>query len=540
MQQIAKENGGKCLSKKYNGIGNLHEWVCKEGHIFTMSPQYMKRGHWCPQCKKIKYQDGILKRLQDCAESQGGKCLSEKFVKFHAKIKFECNKGHIWDALPQHILYWSWCLECSKNRRSINIERLQELATKKNGKCLSEEIIDKNSLLNWECEHGHVWQSKAVNIIKGGWCPICNNSKKLIKIEQTLEILKNKGGKIISGDCRNISNRVLLQCEKGHIWKWKLERIYKGDWCKECIKEDTIKDIKEIIRKKNIKLLTEDINNSKAIELQCENNHRWKISHPYLMKVTYCRKCNSEKNFHSIKELHELAAKHNGKCLSENYINNITPIKMQCEKGHIWKTRPRNLFNGGWCRKCKLNNITIDDINNLAAEKKGKCLIENIKDLKTRLLWQCEKEHQWRDTYSSVLNGAWCKKCNSGKKFHSIKEVQEIAAKNRGECLSDKYINNVKPLQMQCELGHIWYASPRSLFRGNWCPECRKGDITMEEVMNLATKRNGKCLTEKITNIHMAILWECEKKHKWITSIKNLLFGNWCPECSKTKEKIEG
>lgn len=50
--------------------------------------------------------------------------------------------------------------------------------------------------------------------------------------------------------------------------------------------------------------------------------------------------------------MQELARLKDGKCLSEKYINIDTKLLWECEKGHQWETIPYLIKTGSWCPKC--------------------------------------------------------------------------------------------------------------------------------------------------------------------------------------------
>ena len=57
----------------------------------------------------------------------------------------------------------------------------------------------------------------------------------------------------------------------------------------------------------------------------------------------------------------KIAKRKNGEILSKIYINNSTPMKFKCKKGHKWFARPDKINNQGtWCPECagtKRNSI---------------------------------------------------------------------------------------------------------------------------------------------------------------------------------------
>lgn len=61
-----------------------------------------------------------LRRFNAIAESKSGKCLSDNFVNFDTKLEFECKSGHRWFAYPDNILKGKWCKKCSHKSRVSN------------------------------------------------------------------------------------------------------------------------------------------------------------------------------------------------------------------------------------------------------------------------------------------------------------------------------------------------------------------------------------------------------------------------------------
>jgi hypothetical protein len=57
---------------------------------------------------------------------------------------------------------------------------------------------------------------------------------------------------------------------------------------------------------------------------------------------------------------------------------------------------------------------------------------------------------------------------------YKIEDIIELATDRNVECLSDTYMGYDKPLKFKCEIGHYFEKSPRYLFRGRWCNECKR------------------------------------------------------------------
>jgi hypothetical protein len=244
---------------------------------------------------------------------------------------------------------------------------------------------------------------------------------------------------------------------------------------------------------------------------------------------------------YSIQDMHSLANKYGGKCLSAEYINANTKLKWRCDKGHVWESTPSSVTQGHWCLECsgsKKKNIY--DMHNLAKIRGGNCLSKEYVNNKTKLKWQCNEGHIWEAVPSSVATGTWCPVCGRNKSNDAnkltIEEMQSIAQKRKGKCLSKKYVDSKSKLKWQCEKGHVWEATPSHVNNGTWCPVCAGRHQDIRDMHKLAETREGKCLSSKHINNKTKLTWQCEKGHIWEATPHNIKTGHWCPVCGGSKK----
>ena len=115
--------------------------------------------------------------------------------------------------------------------------------------------------------------------------------------------------------------------------------------------------------------------------------------------------------------------------------------------------------------------LTLAKMQEAAEKLGGECLSTEYKSLRTRMRWRCAKGHVWESQGQNVRRGKWCLRC-SGKMRKSIEEMDEIALSRGGKCLSRQYKNMSTKLRWQCERGHQWMARPHLFKLGQWCPRC--------------------------------------------------------------------
>ena len=217
--------------------------------------------------------------------------------------------------------------------------------------------------MRWRCREGHVWHAKPFGIKQGNWCPKCSYAKagkaRRLTIEDMQEIASSKGGECLSRKYVNTDTKLRWRCEKNHRWRATPNGIKSGHWCPKCTN----------------------------------------------MKIKKAKKLY-------FKKIKDIAKSKGGVCLSKEYVNKDTKLKLKCKEGHIWKTTPRSIKRGHWCPYCAGQHKTIEDMQRLAESKDGICLSKKYLGQKTKLQWKCKEGHRWEATPAYIKNqGAWCPIC---------------------------------------------------------------------------------------------------------------------------------
>lgn len=480
MQKLATKKGGQCLSKRYFNSQSKLKWECEKGHRWEATPSHVKYSTWCPVCGKNR--PLTIKEMQEIAKSHGGKCLSQKYINSQTKLKWKCEKGHVWEAVPNSIKLGTWCFICG-GKELLTIEEMRKIAESHEGKCLSNVYTNSKTRLKWQCNKGHIWEATPLTVKnQKSWCPVCAGIKPLT-ITEMQNIAKSRGGKCLSKQYFNNSTKLKWQCANGHVWEAKPDHVKRNRWCPMCNlgtgERITQKIFESIFGKKfpkvkpnwllnkkgnkmeidgycdELKLgfeyqgeqhykefpifqkkynLTERISDDNLKRKLCKKHGVTLIEIPFNIEfedlynfiILECEKNNifipskeavkieNLEIFHPIdlREMQEIAKSRGGICLSKQYTNNSTKLKWQCARGHIWEARPDKIKLGTWCRTCSgLQLLTIEEMREIAKSHGGKCLSKIYTNTKTKLKWECVKGHIWEATPSNIKRGKWCRKC---------------------------------------------------------------------------------------------------------------------------------
>jgi len=240
LQAGAKERGGQCLSTNYVNVETHLRWKCAAGHEWDARPALIRKGSWCPYCARV--QKLKLDEMQQIARERGGKCVSKTYTNCYTNLFWECARGHRWEASASNVKgrpgrRGSWCRKCYELRAAFqppgNVEKMRDLARTRRGRCLSREYVNANTHIEWECEQGHRWRAIPRTVSAGSWCPTCARNQRLT-LEEFQALAHRRGGKCLSDEYRNEETKLMWQCAAGHKWFANPGGVKKGSWCKEC------------------------------------------------------------------------------------------------------------------------------------------------------------------------------------------------------------------------------------------------------------------------------------------------------------------
>ncbi len=213
--------------------------------------------------------DGHQKDIENIVREKEGRIIGKKWKEVSHRNRpyfhIECNKGHTWWVLKDHLKpkpskpEGSWCphFECKSRTLTDHQREIEDIVRTKRGKIIGNkwreigQKKDKTPYFHIECGEGHKWWVSKINLTpslsrpEGTWCPRCPRGKSLDDHQREIEdIVRTKRGKIIGKKWKEISGRKKsyfhVECDKGHEW-WVYKGSLKpslnkpeGTWCPIC------------------------------------------------------------------------------------------------------------------------------------------------------------------------------------------------------------------------------------------------------------------------------------------------------------------
>jgi hypothetical protein len=246
----------------------------------------------------------------------------------------------------------------------------------------------------------------------------------------------------------------------------------------------------------------------------------------------------------NIRDMQVVAAQRGGECISENYVNSITPLEWKCAQGHRWSARPSNIRSGSWCPHCSPNatgllgeEVLLDRCKRLAESRGGRCLSEAYSTARSHLTWECVSGHVWEATPDNIKRGKWCPVCSKRAiQKAKVKYTTEACfdyARARGGRILEFADTDRSHWMWECKQGHRWQASPSQVVGAQtWCKRCLTFEAREREVRQSLQLRGIGVVSGSFRNARSRLSLECCKGHHWETSLASVWFAkSGCPIC---------
>ena len=141
-------------------------------------------------------------------------------------------------------------------------------------------------------------------------------------------------------------------------------------------------------------------------------------------KPTRCPYCSKNRKL-TFEEVKEFIEKHNFKLLSTIYINNRTPLILQCKNGHIFSVRLDNFKQSLKCPMCirHYGAYTENEVKQYI-ESFGYELLSKYTDIHKKITIKCPNGHIYVTSFNSFKNnGTRCSVCRKSKGEEKIFEI---------------------------------------------------------------------------------------------------------------------
>lgn len=261
-----EERNGVLLSNKYDTSLTKMKIKCSEGHLFEQIPQrLLYQNSWCPQCVKFISEELCRSILEHIYNKEFNKI---RFKYMGRIIELDGYNKELNIAFEyngaQHYVLNAFTKSEDELKERLYLDNLKKEYCKNNGINL---LVIPYTIKNNDIPN---YISNLLNINN-----INFNIKEFIKNYNRLNNKKEKALKIINEKCGELVdydfNLITIKCNEGHQWTTNYYTIRNGHWCQKCAAENKKLSDEEIIsRLENNNINIIDLKNE---IFECDNKH---------------------------------------------------------------------------------------------------------------------------------------------------------------------------------------------------------------------------------------------------------------------------
>lgn len=190
-------------------------------------------------------------------------------------------------------------------------------------------------------------------------------------------------------------------------------------------KKWSYEDVKKYIESFNYKLISKEyINSREKILVQCDKGHIYETTfNSFKNKKSRCPICNGgiRYNYEYVKEYIESFGY---KLLSKEYTNARSKLKVQCDKGHIYEVTFDNFKHGYRCPYCAGNiKYNYEYIKKYIESFGYELISKEYIGVFDKLIVKCPKGHIYEVNFNNFKNGYRCPICNQSSGEQEISRI---------------------------------------------------------------------------------------------------------------------
>ena len=182
-----------------------------------------------------------LEYVKEKVREAGYELLSEEYINAGVKLIIRCGKGHEFLCCWNNFQQGGQCPVCANSKKGATSrltipyikQKIKELAP--GFELLSKEYIsNKKTKLKFRCNKGHLYESSWAGFYStGNRCPICSGKQKHT-IDAVREKIEEVGYSLLSKKYKDVHSKLVLKCDKEHIYKASFCNFKNGGRCSIC------------------------------------------------------------------------------------------------------------------------------------------------------------------------------------------------------------------------------------------------------------------------------------------------------------------
>lgn len=489
--------GGVVLEGNLSRLDDRWLFRCKNGHEFwqtarRVAPSTGQPVRFCYRCDPTQRMPKVtIEDLEKIVSAKGGRITElPSAVTARAKIGLVCNLGHPFEKDWEHLTRGQWCAICSKGSKSEEIARVvfqalfgqqfkkvrpEWLRYPLTGRLLELDGYNEELKIAFEYQGAQHRDWQIGNEGKAGL------QRRLQRDEWKRNEVRARGVSLVelwdTTRYEDFGPEIRDQLRKLGREFDQIDFNQVVSFDSAFIRDDRLIELRAAVEARDITLLsTKWIGVHSKYDFACDRcDHRWSqeaASYVY-KKVAGCEKCGyktgSSKRYKGLSFLQDLASKHEGQLISNEYVGVLAKYRWKCKYGHEFDGIAANIdYRGTFCTKCGLTSL--DDLRAYAHHHGGTLLSSNYERKNSIYRWRCDEHGEFERRFSPMQRAdSFCLECD--KQRDGLALLDQIASGHGGESLNTAWSGKKGGVyRFKCHHGIEFDVPGYALFyRGRWC-----------------------------------------------------------------------
>lgn len=180
--------------------------------------------------------------VKEYIEKEGYKLLSNEYIGNRDKLLLKCPENHELLIAFNKFQQGCRCRQCRdlsfRKERAFSYNYVYQYFLNYGYILLSNEYINNSKKLKVKCPEGHEFLMSFDNFKQGERCSVCwklkMNKDKTLTYDEVKSYIESFGYKLLSDNYVNANEKILIQCNKGHIYEVKYGNFQNGQRCPYC------------------------------------------------------------------------------------------------------------------------------------------------------------------------------------------------------------------------------------------------------------------------------------------------------------------
>lgn len=242
----------------------------------------------------------------------------EEYINNSTKINIICSIHGAFKTSPMHHMKGHGCPKCVGKNKTHDEVVQQINAIHGENYTLMESYKSAIKKINVYCKHHGIFITNVNILLNGYGCPKCSNCYRRTHDEFVQEVKQKLPGYKVLSDFENVTKKVAIECDSGHIYYTSPSNILDGHRCAKCanvgqgVKKTFFEFVQQANKKHNFvyEYVGDYVGANIKTEIVCKKHGPFYMKpskHLFGQGCPRCKVSNGERTVRSILEQHNIA-----------------------------------------------------------------------------------------------------------------------------------------------------------------------------------------------------------------------------------------